>query len=58
MTAGSATQQLADLFRKTPVMDMRAIERALGGRSRRSLFRDLEALGYLSSYTLSRPARA
>ena len=51
MTAGSATQQLADLFRKTPVMDMRAIERALGGRSRRSLFRDLEALGYLSSYT-------
>ena len=51
MTAASATRQVADLFRKTPVMDMPVIERALGGRSRRSLFRDLEALGYLSSYT-------
>lgn len=51
MTAVSATRQVADLFRKTPVMDMPALERALGGRSRRSLFRDLEALGYLSSYT-------
>ncbi len=47
----SATRQVADLFRKTPVMEMRAIERALGGRSRRSLFRDLDTLGYLSSYT-------
>jgi hypothetical protein len=46
-----ATRQVADLFRKSPVMDMGAIERALGGRSRRSLFRDLDALGYLSSYT-------
>lgn len=51
MTAVPATRQVADLFRKTPVMDMPAIERALGGRSRRSLFRDLAALGYLSSYT-------
>jgi len=51
VTTGSATRQVADLFRKTPVMDMRAIERVLGGRSRRSLFRDLDALGYLSSYT-------
>lgn len=49
--AVSATQRVADLFRKTPVMDMRAIERALGRRSRRSLFRDLDTLGYLSSYT-------
>lgn len=47
----TVTRQVADLFRKTPVMDMPAIERAVGGRSRRSLFRDLEALGYLSSYT-------
>jgi hypothetical protein len=47
----TAARQVADLFRKTLVMDMPAIERALGGRSRRSLFRDLEALGYLSSYT-------
>ena len=51
MTVVPATRQVADLFRKSPVMDMRAIERALGGRSRRSLFRDLDALGYLSSYT-------
>lgn len=51
MTVLSATQQIANLFRKTPVMEMRTIERALGGRSRRSLFRDLDALGYLSSYT-------
>ncbi|MBI1725691.1 MAG: hypothetical protein HYR50_00300 [Candidatus Rokubacteria bacterium] len=51
MTAVPATRQVADLFRKAPVMDMPAIERALGGRSRRSVFRDLEALGYVSSYT-------
>lgn len=51
MTAGPATQQVAELFRKKPVMDMPAIERALGERSRRSLFRDLDALDYLSSYT-------
>ena len=51
MTIVSATQQIADLFRKTPVMEMCAIERVLDGRSRRSLFRDLDALGYLSSYT-------
>jgi hypothetical protein len=47
----STLQKIADLFRKTPVMDFSAIERALGGRSPRSLFRDLAALGYLSSYT-------
>mgnify|MGYP001589510562 CR=1 FL=1 len=47
----SAARQVADLFRKTPVMEMRALERAIGGRSRRSLFRDLDVLGYLSSYT-------
>ena len=42
---------VAELFRKKPVLEMRAIERAAGARSRRSLFRDLDALGYLSSYT-------
>jgi hypothetical protein len=46
-----ATQQIADLFRKMPVLDLCAIERAVRERSRRSLFRDLDALGYLSSYT-------
>ncbi len=51
MTVASAARQVADLFRRAPVVDMPAIERALGGRSRRSLFRDLQALGYLSSYT-------
>jgi len=51
MKNASTTQKIADLFRKTPVMDLGAIERTLGGRSRRSLFRDLVAVGYLSSYT-------
>jgi hypothetical protein len=44
-------QQLRSLFRKTPVMPMPDLERAVAPRSRRSLFRDLSALGYLSSYT-------
>jgi hypothetical protein len=44
-------QQIRDLFRKKPVMPMVDLERALASRSRRSLFRDLDALGYLSSYT-------
>lgn len=43
--------QISGLFRKTPVMRMSDLERAVRGRSRRSLFRDLTALGYLSSYT-------
>jgi len=51
MPTTSPAQQIADLFRKTPVLEMRALERAVGDRSRRSLFRDLDALGYLSSYT-------
>ncbi len=51
MPATSSMQQIADLFRKTTVLEMPAIERAVGERSRRSLFRDLNALGYLSSYS-------
>lgn len=51
MPATPTAQTITDLFRRAPVFDMPAIERAVGGRSRRSLFRDLEALGYLSSYT-------
>jgi hypothetical protein len=51
MALSSAAQQIADLFRKAPVMDMPAIARAIHGRSQRSLFRDLAALGYLSSFT-------
>jgi hypothetical protein len=39
------------MFRKEPVILMSDLERAAAPRSRRSLFRDLSALGYLSSYT-------
>lgn len=42
---------LRNLFRKTPVMTMPQLEQAVASRSRRSLFRDLSSLGYLSSYT-------
>jgi len=49
--SSDATQKVAELFRKKPVLDMPALEGAAGGRSRRSLFRDLDALGYLTSYT-------
>ena len=47
----SASQQLAVLFHTTPVVQMSDIARRLGSRSRRSVFRDLTALGYLTSYT-------
>jgi hypothetical protein len=47
----SKTNQLARIFRRKRVMDMRGFEDALGGRSRRSIFRDLATMGYLSSYT-------
>lgn len=43
--------QLARVFRRKRVMDMSSIEGALEVRSRRSIFRDLAAIGYLSSYT-------
>ena len=46
-----SAQQLRGLFRTTPVLSMADIERAVAARSRRSLFRDLTSLGYLSSYT-------
>lgn len=42
---------LHGLFRRTPVMSMPQLERALAPRSRRSLYRDLSSLGYLSSYS-------
>lgn len=51
MPETSIAQPISALFRKTPVMQMPDIERGVGPRSRRSLFRDLAALGYLSSYT-------
>lgn len=51
MSDTPTTPQIGGLFRKTPVMTMADIERAAVPRSRRSLFRDLISLDYLSSYT-------
>jgi hypothetical protein len=51
MLVGSAAQQLSQLFRKRPVLQLSEITRALGSRSARSVFRDLASVGYLSSYT-------
>ena len=51
MPEAAVAQQISALFRKTPVMQLPDIARGVGPRSRRSLFRDLAALGYLSSYT-------
>ncbi|MEE8198066.1 MAG: hypothetical protein V3T69_12920 [Acidiferrobacterales bacterium] len=47
----SKPSQLARVFRRKRVMDMSSLKDALGGRSRRSVFRDLAAIGYVSSYT-------
>ena len=47
----TASPDLRSLFRKTPVMAMSQLEQAVAPRSRRSLFRDLSALGYVSSYS-------
>lgn len=44
-------KKLARLFKRKRVMDMEALQGATGGRSRRSIFRDLAVLLYLSSYT-------
>lgn len=43
--------RLARLLRKNHTMDFESIVKVVGGRSRRSLFRDLVSLGYLTSYT-------
>jgi len=43
--------RVARLLRRARVLDMKAIQAAIKGRSRRSLFRDLERLGYQTSYT-------
>jgi len=44
-------ERLVRLFRREKVASMEGIEAAVQGRSRRSLFRDLCALGYHTSYT-------
>jgi hypothetical protein len=51
MSEPAIAQQIVAAFRKRPVMQMSEIERSVGSRSRRSLFRDLTLLHYLSSYT-------
>ncbi len=43
--------RLARLLGRARVLDMKAIRAAIDRRSRRSLFRDLEQLGYQTSYT-------
>ena len=45
----SKASQLARIFKRRRVMDFGSIDDALGGRSRRSIFRDLATIGYLSS---------
>jgi len=51
MDSTAPIQRLTRLFRRTPVADMPTVERALPGRSRRSLFRDLKSLGYVASFS-------
>ena len=51
MPEPTVAQEIVAAFHKTPVMQMSEVERAVASRSRRSLFRDLTALSYLSSYT-------
>jgi len=46
-----AQKRLARLLRRSKVLDMKAMMAAIDRRSRRSLFRDLEQLGYQTSYT-------
>lgn len=44
-------EQVQRVLRRNQVLDMRALAGQTGGRSRRSLFRDLARLNYLTSYT-------
>ena len=44
-------QRLQGLFRREKVLDMRTLRGRFPSRSRRSLFRDLAGLGYLTSYS-------
>ena len=51
MALSRFARRLQALFHRRLAMAMTVIETALPGRSRRSLFRDLAALGYLTSYS-------
>ena len=46
-----ATRSLARLLRRKRALDFLEIQAGSGGRSRRSLFRDLASMGYLTSFT-------
>lgn len=46
-------ERVARVLKRKRVADMRTLRQMLSGRSRRSVFRDLERVGYLSSYTHS-----
>jgi len=43
--------RVRQVFRRAKVLDIRALGARFEKRSRRSLYRDLGALGYLTSYT-------
>lgn len=43
--------RLGRLIRRNQCLDFASIAQAVGGRSRRSVFRDLHAIGYLTSFT-------
>jgi hypothetical protein len=45
------SKRLAQLLRRNQTLDFVSIAKAAGERSRRSLFRDLTSLGYLTSFT-------
>jgi hypothetical protein len=42
--------QMVQLFKKNLILDMNAIQKSFPGRSRCSIFRDLQKIGYISSY--------
>jgi hypothetical protein len=46
-----ACKHLVRLLRREKVLDFEGISRGMEGRSRRSLFRDLDHVGYRTSYT-------
>lgn len=51
MTAATREARIEGLLRRREVADMVTIQAEVGPRSRRSVFRDLKRLGYLTSFT-------
>lgn len=46
-----STEQVVRWLKRKKVADMETLRNVLGGRSRRSVFRDLDRVGYRTSYT-------